>query len=256
MKESKKAILNILKDGHKDRKFDSLVLNLALQKIDSDDFEYDGRAVYTSDKGILVYCLTNDDQFTVPEGVKVIGQMAFQDKKQLKQVTIASTVEKIGRDAFYDCDDLESVIIPAGVETLNAYCFAECDKLKEVRFMGVPKHLSSHCFDDSDDLHNIIVPLGTVKAFRKALHITEGDPDFVVVEDENVPGPAKKNKGKEKATGKDDKNKGGKKDKDTKKEDQKADKCVEPKKASKETSKKKTAKKREEGNDQKKITVD
>ena len=51
MKENKKAILEILKKkSKKDGKFESLVLNLALQKIDSDSFEFDGDAVYTADK--------------------------------------------------------------------------------------------------------------------------------------------------------------------------------------------------------------
>ena len=40
MKENKKAILDILKKkSKKDGKFENLVLNLALQKIDSDNFE-------------------------------------------------------------------------------------------------------------------------------------------------------------------------------------------------------------------------
>ena len=48
MKENKKAILEILKKkSKKDGKFENLVLNLALQKIDSDNFEFDGEAVYT-----------------------------------------------------------------------------------------------------------------------------------------------------------------------------------------------------------------
>lgn len=46
MKENKKAILEILKkSSKKDGKFENLVLNLALQKIDSDSFEYDGNAI-------------------------------------------------------------------------------------------------------------------------------------------------------------------------------------------------------------------
>ena len=50
MKENKKAILEILKKkSKKDGKFESLVLNLALQKIDSDSFEFYGDAVYTAD---------------------------------------------------------------------------------------------------------------------------------------------------------------------------------------------------------------
>ena len=186
MKESKKAVLDILKqENSKDRKFDSLVLNLALQKIDSDSFEYDGKAVYTSDKSCLVFCLVNDESFAIPEGVRVIGEMAFRQKKRLKNVIIPSTVETIERDAFYDCDDLDHVYIPASVETIRSYAFAECDKLRSVIFAGVPKHLSRHSFSESDDLHNVVVPSGTVGAFRKALHLSDGDMDFIVVEDPN-----------------------------------------------------------------------
>jgi hypothetical protein len=106
MKENKKAILEILKkksskkEGKKDDKFESLVLNLALQKIDSDDFDYDGEAVYTTDKKRLVYCMSNEASFTVPEGVTIIGEMAFRGKKQLKNVIIANSVKEIGHDAF------------------------------------------------------------------------------------------------------------------------------------------------------------
>ena len=47
MKENKKAILEILKKkSKKDGKFENLVLNLALQKIDSDNFEFDGGSLY------------------------------------------------------------------------------------------------------------------------------------------------------------------------------------------------------------------
>ena len=93
VKENKKAILEILKkksskkEGKKDDKFESLVLNLALQKIDSDDFDYDGEAVYSTDKKRLIYCMSNETSFTVPEGVTVIGEMAFRGKKQLKNVS-------------------------------------------------------------------------------------------------------------------------------------------------------------------------
>ena len=69
MKENKKAILEILKKkSQKDGKFENLVLNLALQKIDSDNFEFDGEAVYTADKKRLVYYMNHDASFTIPEG--------------------------------------------------------------------------------------------------------------------------------------------------------------------------------------------
>ena len=184
MKENKKAILEILtkEASKKEGKFENLVLNLALQKIDSDSFEYDGEAVYTAEKKRLVYCMSNEASFTIPEGVTIIGEMAFRGKKQLKNIIIASTVKEIEHDAFYDCDELDNVYIPANVKEIKSYAFAECDKLKKITFAGTPDKLSRHVFDDCDQLHDIIVPSGTSKAFRKALHYIDGDTDFLVVE--------------------------------------------------------------------------
>lgn len=184
MKENKKAILEILKkSSKKDGKFENLVLNLALQKIDSDSFEYDGDAVYTNDKKRLVYCMSQETSFTIPEGVEVIGEMAFRGKKALKNVIIANSVKEIEHDAFYDCDELDNVYVPAGVKVVRSYAFAECDKLKKVTFAGTPEKVSRHTFDDCDQLHDIIVPAGSSKFFRKELHFIDGDTDYLVLED-------------------------------------------------------------------------
>lgn len=184
MKENKKAILEILKkSSKKDGKFENLVLNLALQKIDSDSFEYDGDAVYTNDKKRLVYCMSQATSFTIPEGVEIIGEMAFRGKKALKNVIIANSVKEIEHDAFYDCDELDNVYVPAGVKVVRSYAFAECDKLKKVTFAGTPGKVSRHTFDDCDQLHDIIVPVGSSKFFRKELHFIDGDTDYLVLED-------------------------------------------------------------------------
>ena len=183
MKENKKAILEILKkNSKKDGKFENLVLNLALQKIDSDSFEYDGNAVYTNDKKRLVYCMSQETSFTIPEGVEIIGEMAFRGKKTLKNVIIANSVKEIEHDAFYDCDELDNVYVPASVKAIRAYAFAECDKLKKITFAGTPDKLSRHTFDDCDQLHDIMVPAGSSKFFRKELHFIDGDTDFLVLE--------------------------------------------------------------------------
>ena len=183
MKENKKAILEILKkSSKKDGKFENLVLNLALQKIDSDSFEYDGDAVYTNDKKRLVYCMSQATSFTIPEGVEIIGEMAFRGKKALKNIIIANSVKEIERDAFYDCDELDNVYVPAGVKVVRSYAFAECDKLKKITFAGTPEKVGRHTFEDCDQLHDIIVPAGSSKFFRKELHFIDGDTDYLVLE--------------------------------------------------------------------------
>ena len=184
MKENKKAILEILKkSSKKDGKFENLVLNLALQKIDSDSFEFDGDAVYTNDKKRLVYCMSQEASFAIPEGVEIIGEMAFRGKKALKNVIIANSVKEIEHDAFYDCDELDNIYVPAGVKIVRSYAFAECDKLKKVTFAGTPEKVGRHTFDDCDQLHDIIVPAGSSKFFRKELHFVDGDTDYLVLED-------------------------------------------------------------------------
>ena len=184
MKENKKAILEILKkSSKKDGKFENLVLNLALQKIDSDSFEFDGDAVYTNDMKRLVYCMSQEASFAIPEGVEIIGEMAFRGKKTLKNIIIANSVKEIEHDAFYDCDELDNVYVPAGVKVVKSYAFAECDKLKKITFAGTPNKLSRHAFDDCDQLHDIIVPVGSSKFFRKELHFIDGDTDYLVLED-------------------------------------------------------------------------
>ena len=183
MKENKKAILEILKkSSKKDGKFENLVLNLALQKIDSDSFEFDGNAVYTNDKKRLVYCMSQKTSFTIPEGVEIIGEMAFRGKKALKNVIIANSVKEIEHEAFYDCDELDNVYVPEGVKVVKSYAFAECDKLKKITFAGTPNKVSRHTFDDCEQLHDIIVPKGSSKFFRKELHFIDGDTDYLVLE--------------------------------------------------------------------------
>ena len=199
MKENKKAILEILKkSSKKDGKFENLVLNLALQKIDSDSFEFDGDAVYTNDKKRLVYCMSQEASFAIPEGVEIIGEMAFRGKKTLKNVIIANSVKEIEHDAFYDCDELDNVYVPAGVKVVRSYAFAECDKLKKITFAGTPEKVGRHTFEDCDQLHNIIVPAGSSKFFRKELHFIDGDTDYLVLED-----PKKKAETSEKKVKKD-----------------------------------------------------
>lgn len=79
MKESKKAILRALSEGgKKGNRFDMLVLNLALQKVDSDSFDFDGEAVYSDD---------------------------------LKTVTFAGTPKHLSRHTFDDSDDLHRIVV-------------------------------------------------------------------------------------------------------------------------------------------------
>jgi len=174
MKKIKKEILGNLKNvstkkSKKNVKFDNMVLNLALQKIDSDSFACDGKAVYSADKKLLIYAFAIDEDFMIPEGVETIGKMAFRNKKNLTNVVIPATVKVIEKEAFSGCERLDNVYVPATVESVKDSAFAQCMGLHSVVFAGLVKHLSRHAFDNCDNLGRITVPAGCVKDYRMSL---------------------------------------------------------------------------------------
>ncbi|MCR5239097.1 MAG: leucine-rich repeat protein [Prevotella sp.] len=189
MNKFKKGIINILKNigsktSKKNEKFGNRVLNLSLQKIDSDCLKFDGKAVYTADMSTLVYVFNTNDNFTIPEGVEIIGKMAFNQRRHLKSVDIPSTVKVIEKEAFFGCDELDNICIPATVEKVKAYAFADCYSLKTVTFEGTLKHLSRNTFDDCDNLHTIVVPSGKKKTYRKYLRMNNDDAELIIFEKE------------------------------------------------------------------------
>lgn len=199
----KKEVLDkISKLSKKGKKFESLIINRVLQRLDSEDFIIEEKIVCTADHKRLIYVLGDDSELNLGEGIEIIGEMAVANKKNLKTITLPNSLRKIERDAFMDCDALKSIHIPASVEEIDAYAFSDCDELKNVYFEKIPKALHRKAFAECDKLHEISVPSEGVKAIRKALHVVDGDVDFLVVGREDLNKPTidghKKNSKKEK----------------------------------------------------------
>ena len=229
MKANKKELLErITKMSKKGGKLETAVLTLALQKLDSEDFAIDEEGVYNSDRTQLVYSRGDREEVSIPATIQTIGEMAFAGKKHLKKVTLPKGLKDIAREAFADCDALEEIVLPASVETVEPYAFSDCDRLKRVVFEGAPKKVSRKAFDSCDELHDISVPDDIVKALRKALHLNDGDINYLVVgHNEDKGKKIKEEKKKDKKDKKEEKTakKNDKADKkDHKKSDQKAEK--------------------------------
>ena len=76
---------------------------------------------------IVRYCSGKTaTSFTVPAGVKVIGNSAFDSSQNLKTIIIPTSVTTIENFAFYDCDALTSVFIPASVTEVGISVFVSC----------------------------------------------------------------------------------------------------------------------------------
>lgn len=75
-------------------------------------------------------------EVVIPEGVKVIGDHAFNYCRSLTNITIPDTVTRIGNHAFEYCRGLTNITIPRSVTSIGNYAFEDCDSLTRVTFEG------------------------------------------------------------------------------------------------------------------------
>ena len=77
----------------------------------------------------------------VEDGVKSIGNFAFNGFTALESVSIPKSATKIGSSAFAGCTALESVTIPADVASIDQSAFSGCTKLEA----DPGSHRQDHC---------------------------------------------------------------------------------------------------------------
>jgi hypothetical protein len=107
--------------------------------------------------------------YTIPNGVAVIGDRAFQDCDNLTSVTIPNGITSIGKEAFYDCDGLTSVTIPNSVTSIDKEAFESCNRLTSVTVQNPkPPELGESVFMFIDNDAYLYVPKGSIDAYRAA----------------------------------------------------------------------------------------
>lgn len=107
--------------------------------------------------GVLIAYNKDDEVVRIPEGVTVIGTLAF-NRCHMKEVIIPDSVMSIEARAFEDCRELESISIPQGVEVLNNATFIRCWNMKEVLLPTSLKSIQDGVFLECTSLNKIVLP--------------------------------------------------------------------------------------------------
>ncbi|MBR3844331.1 MAG: leucine-rich repeat protein [Clostridia bacterium] len=85
---------------------------------------------------IGTYCIKAKSTFTgsysIKAGTKIIGDHAFDNCRELAQVTMPDSVTILGNYAFYGCDNLTWVTIPNSVTTIGQWAFSACSDLTTI----------------------------------------------------------------------------------------------------------------------------
>ena len=100
----------------------------------------------------------NGSTYTVPNGVKYIGDSAFAHSVNLTTVEIPESVRSIGSDAFAYSASLTDIVIPEGITKINAATFFECEKLTDVKLPSTLKSIDNEAFENCTSLEKITIP--------------------------------------------------------------------------------------------------
>ena len=113
----------------------------------------------TIENGVLTNCSGLSGEYTVPDGVKEIGEGAFFYSGVTK-VHIPASVEVIGKSAFYMCYSLQSVDFAAGskLKTVRDLAFSECTQLQQVELPASVDSLGANAFTFCDGLRKVTLP--------------------------------------------------------------------------------------------------
>ena len=119
---------------------------------------------YKPEKRLVCYPATKDDSsYAVPQGIRVIGDSAFNRCLNLNSIFLPDSVMSIGNKAFFYCNNLSSITLPVGLTVIGDSLFALCEKLTSITLPDSLQIIEATAFFGCDSLHSITVPEG-VKA--------------------------------------------------------------------------------------------
>ncbi len=103
---------------------------------------------------------TNLKRVIIEEGVKCIGENAFEGCTMLDSVVLPSSVHSVYSRAFNKCTALTNITISEGVKVIHPYAFLGCSALKKVELPSSLESVGLQIFRDCTGLTEVVIPEG------------------------------------------------------------------------------------------------
>ena len=94
----------------------------------------------------------------IGNGVKNIGNYAFNKCTSLTSITIPNSVTSIGHEAFNKCSSLTSITIPNSVTSIGRYAFLLCSALTSITIPNSVTSIGNRAFSGCSGLSSITIP--------------------------------------------------------------------------------------------------
>lgn len=100
------------------------------------------------------------DTVAVSKEANSIGDYAFADCFNLKNVTIPDSVTIIGEGSFSNCCSLQSIALPDNVTSISGMTFSGCTELKDILLPKRLVQIGGRAFENCRSLTCILIPDG------------------------------------------------------------------------------------------------
>ena len=97
---------------------------------------------------------TGITSITIPDGIEVIGDAAFQNTG-ITSIVIPGGVRKIGKQAISGCENLTTITMKNGLETIGDFAFAGCEKLVSIDIPDSVTSMGIWVFNSCTGLKNV-----------------------------------------------------------------------------------------------------
>lgn len=97
---------------------------------------------------------------TIPDGVTIVGDSAFNENTSLTAVVLPDSVVTIGANAFQSCTGLTKAELSSKLEKIANYAFDYCKALKEIQIPETVTEIGSSAFWYCAGLTELTLPEG------------------------------------------------------------------------------------------------
>lgn len=105
----------------------------------------------------LVWCYSGN---VIPNDILIekIGNGAFVNREDIKNVVIPNGIQEIEGSAFRNCINLEKIIIPKSVIKIGRFAFSNCKNLTEINLPSELTSIESYVFENCSNLLSVCIP--------------------------------------------------------------------------------------------------
>lgn len=94
----------------------------------------------------------------VPSGIATISTGAFENQRDLRNITLPNSLRRIENRAFKGCKKLEKVVLPDNVEEIGTEVFQACRSLRSITLSKDLRRIGFGAFSGCVKLEEIVLP--------------------------------------------------------------------------------------------------